>query len=201
MITKLYDFIIKVSKPIVTFIGKIHWPFSRKKVTGYHYFLLRDLIEVGTVLLTKTEGEFSNYINPVSKDIKHGALYIGYVDGIPTVIEALGKGVRYTDLVTFLTTKDRVIGLKPSFLNDADRAAISNEAVKLIGIPYDYYFKSQNKNLYCFELLATLFESVKPSIVLKKEEIVKNYFIYDESTFLNDNRFMRLFDTKDLTNE
>lgn len=198
MLSKIYDYIIKTLKPVTIWVGNLYWPFTRKKVTGYHYFLFRDLIEVGTVLLTKTEGEFSNYINPVSKDIKHGGLYIGQIDGIPTVIEALGKGVKLTDLVSFLTSKDRVIGLKPSFINETDKVFIPTEANKLVGLPYDYYFKSDNKKFYCFELIVNIFKSVKPSVILEKEEIVKEYFIYDESTFLDDNRFIKLFDTKEV---
>ena len=188
--------LLKFLKPFIIFIGKLHFPFSRKKITGYHYYLWRDFIDVGMVFLTKTEGEISNYINPVA--IKHGALYIGYVDGIPTVIEALGRGVVYTDLITFLTSKDRVIGLKPTFLNNIDQTFIPNEALKLKGIPYDYLFSSGNKKYYCFELVAEIFKSVKPSVILAKEEIVKRYNIYSENTFLDDDRFLKVFDSKEL---
>lgn len=192
-----YDFILKLLRPFVKWWGGLHFPFTRKKVTGIHYYKYRDLIKTGTVLLTKTEGELSNYINPVSKEIKHGGLYIGSIKGIPTVIEAVGKGVVFTDLVSFLTSKDRVIALKPDFITDNDRVMIRQEAEKRKGLPYDYLFRSGNKKFYCFELIVDIFKSVRSNAILKYEEIVKGYKIYDEGTFLNDERFFILFDTKD----
>lgn len=196
-----YQLILKAVTPLIITIGKIYAPYSKKKVTGKEYFIWRDFIEVGTVLLTKTEGELSNLINPVSKDIKHGGLYIGYIDGIPTVAEAVGKGVVFTDLVTFLTTKDRVIGLKPDFLTQDDKAFIPVEADKREGLVYDYLFTSGNSAFYCFELIVDIFKSIKPNVILNTVEIVKDYHIYDESTFLEDDRFFKLFDSRELENE
>jgi uncharacterized protein YycO len=195
MIKKFLQFI----KPFTKWIAKIHWPFSRKLITGKDYYKWRDDINVGTVLLSSTYGELSNLFNPA--DIKHGAIYIGYIDGIPSVAEALGKGVTITDLVTFLTTKDRVVGLSPDFLEQDDKVFLTEEALKRVGIPYDYQFSSGNKALYCFELIVEVFKSTKPSVILNREEIVKGHFIYDEATFINDSRFIKLFDSKDATNE
>lgn len=194
----VYRIILNWATPFVKWWGNLRFPFTKKKVTGVHYFKWRDSIEVGTVLLTKTEGELSNYINPVSSDIKHGGMYIGRIGGIPMVIEALGRGVVFTDLVTFLTTKDRVIGLKPDFhLSNEDKVMLQEEAKKRKGIPYDYLFSKGDKAFYCFELVADIYKSVKPEMVLNREEIVKGYFIYDEGTFLNDPRFKVVFDNKE----
>lgn len=194
-----YNKLLKFLRPFVKWVGNLYWPFTRKKVTGWHYFKYRDLIEIGTVFLTKTNGEFTNYINPASKDIKHSGIYIGKIEGIPTVIEAVGKGVVLTDLVSFLTSKDRVIGLNPNFLDYDDKKYLPLEALKFKGLPYDYLFKSGNKAFYCFELVVNIFKSTVPSAILKTEEIVKGYLIYDESTFLEDDRFKIIFDTKGIT--
>lgn len=201
MLYKLYTFFLIVFKPIILLFSKVYISFSKKKVTGRHYFIYRDLIEVGTVLLTKTNGEATNLFNPVSKEIKHAGLYLGYIDGIPTVIEARLKGVQYTDLVTFLTTKDRVIGLKPTYFTKEDKIFTVSEAAKFIGMKYDFLFRSSNKAFYCFELIAEIFKSVRPSVILKTSEVIKGYHVYDEGTFLNDERFFITFDSKDLENE
>jgi len=113
----VYRFILTCLKPFVIWFGSLYAPFTRKKVTGKHYYLLRDEIEVGTVLLTVTEGEFSNLINP--EKLKHAGTYVGNIlgTGVRYVIEAVGKGVVLTDLVTFLTTKDLVVGCKPLVFN------------------------------------------------------------------------------------
>ena len=114
------DKLLKFLTPLVRWTGNIYMPFSRKKITGKHYYIWRDEIEVGTVLLTKTRGEFSNIINPTS--IKHAAIDVGRITDseICYVLEALGKGVVLTDLVTFLTKKDIVVGCKPKFIRDKE---------------------------------------------------------------------------------
>jgi hypothetical protein len=194
-------FFLGLLTPFIKWTASIYAPYSRKKITGKHYYIYRDLIEVGTVFLTKTNGELSNLINPVNKNIKHGALYVGYIEGIPTVIEAVGKGVIFTDLVTFLTSKDKVIGLKPDFITQDDKIHIGVEAQKRIGLAYDYFFNTNNNAYYCFELIVDIFKSIKPNVILKSVEIIKNYRIYDESTFLEDDRFFKIFDSKDIENE
>jgi len=191
-----WDWLLKKLKPFTVWWGKLHLPFTRKKITGKFYYKVRDLIEPGTVLLTSTHGEFSNLINPV--DIKHGAIYIGKAaDGICYVTEALGRGVVKTDLITFLTTKDVVVGVKPTFLLPQEAPLIKMEAEKLIGIPYDYLFQKDRKKLYCFENIATVFKAVRPDLNLKCTEIVKGKRIYDSNTFLKDaEKFTLMFDSR-----
>ena len=196
MLDSFYNYILKKLKPFIIWTGKIHMPFSRKKFTGKHYYKIRDKIEPGTVLLTTTHGELSNLINPVS--VKHGAVYIGKTtDDICYVTEAVGSGIVKTDLVTFLTTKDVVIGLKPNFLTETDKTLLPGEAVKFIGIPYDYLFEKGKKALYCFENIVSVFKALRPELNYKKNEIVKGKAVYDSSTFLSDKElFTVLFDSR-----
>ena len=181
-----YKLIFKAATPFVKWWGKLHIPFTHKRVTGRHYYLLRDKITVGTVLLTTTNGEFSNLINP--EKIKHAGIYAGdiYGNGIRYVVEALGKGVVTTDLVTFLTTKDLVIGCEPNYLTDRDKAALPDEAKKILGIPYDFLFEKDSKALYCFEAAAYLLKMVRPEIRLNCKEIIKGKKTFSYETFLND---------------
>ena len=184
--SKVYQFILKVLKPFVVWWGKLHLPFTHKKINGKHYYLLRDKINIGTVLLTTTYGEFSNLINP--EKIKHAGIYVGDIDntGIRYVVEAVGRGVVKTDLVTFLTTKDLVIGCEPTFLDIKDTNLIPYEAQRVLGIPYDYLFEHGSKAMYCFETIAHIFKMVRPEIQLKEKEVVKGKKIYSYETYLKD---------------
>lgn len=195
----IYNWVLGFVTPFVKWWGKMHVPFTHKKVNGKHYYLLRDKIEVGTVLLSTTDGEFSNLINP--EKIKHAAIYVGSIhdDDIRYVVEATGKGVVATDLVTFMTTKDLVIGCKPDYLTEKDKAALPFEAFKLIGTPYDYLFNKDSENLYCFELIAYCLRMVRPEVLLECKEIINGKFIYSYETFLDDEkRFSKVFDSRDI---
>lgn len=79
----IYDFLITLLKPLIVLIGKIGMP--HRKVTGETYYKIRHKIYPGMVLLTKTNWEMSNLINPCP--IKHAALYVG--DGMSKFFEAM----------------------------------------------------------------------------------------------------------------
>tara|TARA_R110002051_G_scaffold75594_1_gene137435 strand:- start:6808 stop:7404 length:597 start_codon:yes stop_codon:yes gene_type:complete len=181
-----YSWLLGLLKPVVIWWGKLHLPFTHKRVTGKHYYMLRDKITLGTVLLTTTRGEFSNLINP--EKIKHAGIYVGELDrdGIKYVLEAVGRGVVKTDLVTFLTTKDLVVGIEPKFLNYDDVARVGDEAKRIIGIPYDYLFEKGSKAMYCFEAVAHIFKLLRPEIQLQCKEVVKGKQIFSYETYLND---------------
>lgn len=197
-VIKFYDYLLSFLKPFIIFWGKLHFPFTHKKITGKHYYQWRDKIEIGTVFLTKTRGELSNLINPT--ELKHAAIYVGKIksDEICYVQEALGSGVVYTDLVSFLTSKDLVVGLKPKFIREVNGFDyMIHEAARLYhGKPYDYLFNKDGKAFYCFELVAACFKSVYSELQLKCKEIVKGKRIYDENTFLDPEFFEIIFDSR-----
>lgn len=193
---KWQDYLLKVIKPFVLFFGRWHIPFSKKKITGKNYYLWRDEIQVGTVFLTTTQGEFSNLFNPVK--IKHGGIYVGYqfhpeyMRAIPCVLESVGTGTRLLDLVTFLTTKDYVVALKPQFVGDLERSRLLKNAKKFVGIPYDYSFLKSMKAVYCFELVVAALRMNTSEKKFKTETILGRE-IYGPDTFLKDDRFEIMF--------
>lgn len=195
---KFYDILLSILTPFIMWWGKLHWPFTHKKITGKFYYQWRDSIEVGTVFLTKTNGELSNLINPT--EIKHAGIYVGNLGhgNIYYVLEAVGRGVVLTDLVTFLTTKDIVIGCKPKFIRNKEtfEKDLQNFADKVLGLPYDYLFNKDGKAFYCFELAAMALKSVYSELQLKCKEIVKGKRIFDENTFLDDDFFQIIFDSR-----
>jgi len=74
-------------------------PFSKKKITGDHYFVWRDQISKGHVFLANTNGVGTNLINPA--ELKHGAIYYGR--GLKSAIELLIQSSNNQEL------KDRLI--------------------------------------------------------------------------------------------
>ncbi|MCK5884478.1 MAG: hypothetical protein KAG61_12380 [Bacteriovoracaceae bacterium] len=195
---KIYAAILKVTSPLVKLTGKIHVPFSRKRVTGAHYYKIRDQILPGTVLLTKTDGEFSNLINP--EHLKHAMIYCGDVfgTGVLYVLEATKKGVHFTDLVTALVTKDRVVGCGPVFLSDQDRTLLPQMAKGFVGIKYDWGFTDGDETMYCFETVAKVYEKLGHLIEWDMKEVVKGFEIYSYSTFAESKHFVTLFDTDEI---
>ena len=194
-----YDWLLTKLTPLIIWTSKVYMPFSRKKITGANYYLWRDSIKIGTVILTKTRGELSNLINPV--EIKHAAIYVGdpYDEGVKYVMEATSKGVVLTDLVTFLTTKDLAVGCYPKFIRSKEKLTEELQACvnSYVGIPYDYLFNGDDKAFYCFELVADCFKSVHPELQLKGREIVKSKIVYDHNTFLDGDFFEVIFDSRE----
>lgn len=187
------EFFLRVAKPITRFFAYRRFPFTRKKITGLDYFSWRDLIEPGTVMLTTTKGELSNLLNPAR--IKHGGIYVGHTlweefdEEVPTVVEAVGRGVVKTDLVSFLTQKDYIVGLEPCFKIDYEN--LTKLSLASIGSGYDYYFKKDNKKYYCFELIAHLFE--QSSGVSLKMFDYWGHSVYNPDSFLRGDHFRIVF--------
>ena len=176
LVTKLY--------PLIRWISTIHFPFTKKKVTGVQYFYWLQLLKPGDIFLTSTRGEFSNWINP--SQFKHGAIYYGFdVDMIPSVYEATKKGVHYIDLVSFLTSKDRIIILRNKGMRVEDEIYFLEFFEDVDGLPYDDQFSTANKKYYCFELLAKALEYSIDKYEAPMEKIFGS-LVYTSDSFLKD---------------
>ncbi len=175
---KLRSITLKIAKPIINTIGKIHAPFSHKKFKGVDYYTIRDSITPATIFLTTTRGEASNLLN--SSDPCHGAIYTSG-NTVKYVVEALGKGVTDTDLVTFLMAKDDVVILNPKNVSKTQRIDIARYARTLIGCPYDLEFESGDEEYYCFEVIIAAYQKVLPERKFASSEIwgVKTYRAQD----------------------
>ena len=174
--------LIEKLKPLIKWIGKVHVPFSRKKITGKHYYLMRDMISPGCIFLTKTYGEMTNLINP--GEMKHAAIYSGG-EIIKWVTEAVGAGVVSTDLVTFLTSKDEVIILDPLGEIREKRSQVAEFAATNIGLGYDFSFSFANKSKYCAELIYDCVKAVVPTANQKNVRVYGQEFVRPDD-FLND---------------
>jgi hypothetical protein len=191
---KFYDYLLTLLKPLIIILGHIGLP--KRKIQGNHFYKISNSIQIGDVVLTKTNYEFSNWLNPT--DIKHGATYVGCIfeDDIPYVFESTGAGAVLTDLYTFCKNKDLIIvtrfknQFKSSYYN------ISKIVLRLKGVKYDYLFNGDGKAFYCFELCGVIIKEIFPSVKLKLKEVIKDKVIYDNNTFLDNELFTIVFDSR-----
>lgn len=143
--------LLKTLVPLTRWFGSQHVPFTRKLITGLHYYDLRPRLKKGMVLLSRVEGEASNLVIPGF--YTHAAIYVGG----PWVVEAVGKGVVKTDLITFLLKKDYVMVRAPNFVSEVTMAAAADWATTQLGMPYDYELQSSMKAFYCSELVGAAY--------------------------------------------
>lgn len=148
MLDRLRIWFLNFIHPFLVISGKIELPHNL--VTGDEYFAALNLIKIGDVLCSRHRFAFTNMIIPGF--FKHVAMYVGVINGKPTVIEAIGTGVRLKTLAEFMLTKDYVIITRGAFVTEQ----IANKAVEkgseIIGLPYDYELRSGNKTFYCAEV-------------------------------------------------
>lgn len=172
MLCSIRRFLMSKAAAFTKFMSKIRMPYSRKKITSSDYHALERILSKGYVLLSHTEGEISNWFIP---DFwSHGAIYVGYIDGVPTVAEATAsKGVILTDLIEFVMTKDYISVFRPTFLDKVGLSKAAAYAREKKGLEYDWMFETpsaNNKAFYCFELVAVALESASNSKVFVPKE-------------------------------
>lgn len=140
---------LKVLYYPIVWVGKVHLP--RRRVKAKHYYQLMKVIRPGDALLSKRRWELTNLVIP--GEWTHAALYVGNILGVPTVIEAVGSGVRASPLVQFMLGKDKMLCRSPVFASVDEKWAACRHAEYFIGRKYDYSLRSNNKALYCSELV------------------------------------------------
>lgn len=157
---------LKILRPVSKWVSKVHAPWTRKAVTGKHFFEALEFIKPGSVLVSYTNGELASLFIPGKW--KHAAIYAEKFVGLSYVIEAKTSGVTITDLVTFMTTKDGVAILEPLFCDQSKMKSASDIAHRYIGKPYDFYFDPGDEAFYCSELIALSYESAIGQTVFEK---------------------------------
>lgn len=133
------------------------------------FLIVRQGLNVGDVLLSRTEGRFSNMFIPGFW--KHAAIYIG--DGL--LIESTGsKGVVQTDLLSFLNRVDRCEIFKPTF-KKKDHLSFTGDVVRwarsILGSPYDHYFEPNVKTFYCSEVIWFVYREIGYGEIFGRREI------------------------------
>ena len=144
--------ILNALVPVSKAVGKMHAPFSHKEVTGKHVYDIEPHLGPGMVLLSYIRGEVSNLAIP--GEFTHAAMVVSDKE----VIEASGAGVQKKDLITFMTSKDRVALLHPKFCGAVHMSLALKYAEGCLGAPYDFVFTPGNKAFYCSELIQHAYE-------------------------------------------
>jgi Permuted papain-like amidase enzyme, YaeF/YiiX, C92 family len=143
--------LIRIILPITKIVGKLSFYSKRRDIQIGEWECLKEVLELGDVLLTLTKGELTNFFIP--GEYKHCGLYAGS----DKVIEATGKGVSVTNLEDFCYTKDKIAVCRSRFCKNKDLLRVVKYARDLRGSPYDYYFEPNEDAFYCAELIAAAF--------------------------------------------
>ena len=130
-------------------IGRIHWPYTHKLTTGEEYVKIARYAFPGFILLSRTRGELTNL--GIKGPWKHAAICVG--NGL--IVEAISEGVTQKRLDEFYYKKDFVALYKPLFADEGACRRAALWAVKQVGAPYDYGFKTTktDSRYYCSELV------------------------------------------------
>jgi uncharacterized protein YycO len=155
---KLRKTMLNALTPVIKWIGSKHMPFTHKLIQGPQYYQAFPKLRPGTILLTRIRGEASNLLIPGFWT--HAGVYAPKSESLvdEVVVEAVGKGIVERDLISFMMSKDYVMALEPTWLDDK-KALVMKRAAEVallqVGKPYDYELEfqvSDNKAFYCSEL-------------------------------------------------
>ena len=143
--------ILRTTLPITRFLGDIHAPWSRRKLTSKHYHQVREMLRPGDAILVFKDGELSNLFIPGYWS--HSGIYCGIEGSIAYVVEAIGIGVVKTDLIDIVLSRDAIMICRPKFATPGESNKASDWAKDQIGKDYDLFFSPENDAFYCSELI------------------------------------------------
>lgn len=178
----IYKLILKLVRPWLKWWGKLFTSFHQPLIGSSEFSEITSIIRPFDVLLTRTGGEFSNWINP-SGAYCHGALMLNNGN----IIESTGKGIWQDRLDNFCYKKDKIMIVRPKFnVSSVAGIRITQFCYSAIGDNYDYQFEAGDKEFYCFELVANALEEA--GVILRTHKILDGQF-YTADTFLDESKF------------
>lgn len=155
-IQKQYFNFLMFLKPFIEYVGSFYFKFSSKEHIFARYDEIVEKLEPGDLILTHSDGHLSNLLN--RGYWKHAVVFIGFENGKPMVMEAIGKGVVKRTLAEMLSSKDRIKILRPTKKLVSKKSQIKvmiKWAKEQEGKPYDYKFDLFSKKsgiaFYCSE--------------------------------------------------
>jgi len=143
----IYRILMRWAKPFSEFIGTAHIAPHQRAIKARDVMRLEDVVLMGDVLLTFSEGELTNYF--IEGDWKHCAMYVGAGE----VVEAVGRGVVVSDLDDFCSSKDRICILRADFCTVEETMSAVRHALACKGRAYDFFFDPGEETFYCAELI------------------------------------------------
>lgn len=187
-------------KSILKVISDIHWPFISKEKVFKDFYLIKNTLKPGDCVLSYSKGYLTNFFNKLFNPGKymHASIYVGEINGIPTLVESIGEGVVKSSLPKFLSTKDKIAIVSPKeWLSEEQRNLACDFTLKQIGKQYDYLFELRNEKgnekYYCSELVWFSYNSANPSMEFARK--------YKEQKTITPNDFYKAKKFFDITYE
>ena len=144
---------------------------------------------------------YDEYAMDLVKRLRHILDIYNVRDSILYVLEATSHDVIPTDLISFLTSKDLVVGKQATFCSSNLSLDASRVAVYDLGKQYDYSFSHADDTKYCFEVGADAYEKVVEGKKLKRVEYrifgMKVHEVFLSDTFETDD-WETIFDSRDV---
>ena len=147
--------------------GKIRVPYLKKKIAIEDVHAIMSLCQPGDILLSYNNGQLSNWF--ISGRYKHAAVVIDRFD----VVEGVDPVATRTNMYEFCLKKDKLCLVRSKEIDGDENYKVASEAMKMIGLPYDYKFfipnrdGRPNRKLYCSELAWLCHKKVYPDMEFK----------------------------------
>lgn len=134
LLSKMRLGILNTLMPLTQELGKIHAPWTHKKISEEEIYACLHAMKPGMVFSTRTDGELTTLLIPGWW--KHSAIVVSQHH----IVQAVGRGVVPSGIFDFLMTKDYAVLLAPTFTDMDHMAAAALFAQGQIGAKYDYDF-------------------------------------------------------------
>ena len=155
----------KLARLLGLFFALFCIPYSRK-VSSKELELFNGL---GThIILTRTKWCLTNLF--IRGKYKHAAIINS---DCTHVVEAVTHGVRKTNLTKFLSSKHNYLVIKPYRMTIREANIIEATMYQYIGRPYDWLFFWETDSFYCSELVATIFNTIRPNFFNTSDRILQ----------------------------
>lgn len=149
-------------------VGRVHIPFSKRRVHEEDVLEALKLLRPGDVLLTAIRGEPTNFFIP--GEFTHTAIWSP--DGsYKPIVEATGPGCHDTGAYDFFLEHDRVVILRSKESNEFQTSSAAALSRRFIGLPYDIKLQLEDdagldgdKAVYCAEVAYTSHLRANPAM-------------------------------------
>lgn len=162
-----FKYLHKLTGVFSRLVGKMHSPWTKKKLTYETVAELEDLLEPGDVLLTRTNGELTTLIVPGFW--KHAAVCIGK----SKIIDATFAGVKERWLADLVMRTDYLAVMRVKEVTVHDQINITEFAQDQLGKVYDFEMQANDIDaLFCSELVLNAVNYAKGDNYLELRERV-----------------------------
>lgn len=190
----LHRLLLKVVASFSKVAGKIHAPFTHKRMTSEDYRSMKALMKPGDILITSTRGELTTILIPGFWS--HNAIVVDE----NSCVEAIGLGVVKTDLIDFILTRDYAVLMRPKNMSDEQLQKVADFTISKIGAMYDYEFESDNEQFYCSELAYRGLKEVDPKFPFELRERMGQMTVVPEDFWRAADKFDLIWSSKSFRN-